>query len=594
VIDPGGPACQTLNPWVFIFYLWSAARTFDPCIATIFFSNLITMDKLASCITKEPFIKLGEGTAPVLNYNLPQETCFNVYGRIPFLVPQKYFKPNTAKVPKYNFWDQFKLKKSTEIRTDLLQMIQNKATLGGLNLGVLQNRIDISTATLKSTGTVKTTRSAKAAAAPLTSAVTTDSTKLSLDYLSEQISKGYAAVPYKAFNGEYQLYFVDEPVKPAPQLFIVETYTVCSYLGDYGAGKTLNVMSLLPGEKTEISIKTYLDKETTNTASQSILDSFSESSADEFEQQLKEETAQTDTTTKNTGFSLDLSGTLSLTVPTDAGEVGASSTGAAGYKHDKTNTTTSNVDSIDQTITKHVQNSSKSREVQVNVTSSETVKSGEETSIVRQLENINRSRVLNFVFRQLLQEYVTLVSLTNVRVVYTNGYPESTVVMNIYELEDKLKDIIVEDKVQEVKNKIIKEFCTVYNYAGEPKAFLEKVVQDYKDCECLSLSEKKSFCRINRSLKDEAEGFTVNGVILSVKKHILPTPAVIVDSLLGQGEALDCYNMQLQQAAVDSAHLNNRKLSKAFDILDGINDAAQKASAYDQMLGECCETGSEE
>lgn len=33
-----------------------------------------------SCLKKEPFIKLGTGQAPVLNYNIPQSACFNTYG----------------------------------------------------------------------------------------------------------------------------------------------------------------------------------------------------------------------------------------------------------------------------------------------------------------------------------------------------------------------------------------------------------------------------------------------------------------------------------------------------------------------------------
>ena len=65
----------------------------------------------------------------------------------------------------------------------------------------------------------------------------------------------------------------------------------------------------------------------------------------------------------------------------------------------------------------------------------ETVSEGEEKSVVRVLKNINLSRVLNFVVRQLLQKYVTITYLHSVRVVFSNGYSESITPMELYEYE---------------------------------------------------------------------------------------------------------------------------------------------------------------
>ena len=47
------------------------------------------------------------------------------------------------------------------------------------------------------------------------------------------------------------------------------------------------------------------------------------------------------------------------------------------------------------------------------------------------MPNPNQSRVLNFVFRQLLQEYVTIMYLSNVKIGFSNGHPESQVIMPI-------------------------------------------------------------------------------------------------------------------------------------------------------------------
>lgn len=62
---------------------------------------------------------------------------------------------------------------------------------------------------------------------------------------------------------ETQVKYIKEPKTPVPYFAIVEEYTTCSYLGDYGAGRTIKTFSLLPGEKTTITVRTYKEKTTT-------------------------------------------------------------------------------------------------------------------------------------------------------------------------------------------------------------------------------------------------------------------------------------------------------------------------------------------
>jgi hypothetical protein len=54
--------------------------------------------------------------------------------------------------------------------------------------------------------------------------------------------------------------------------------------------------------------------------------------------------------------------------------------------------------------------------------------------------------------------------------------------------------------------------------------------------------------------------FKVAGVITQVDANILRTPAVIVDSLLGQGEALDQFAILAQESTIQKAILENEKL----------------------------------
>jgi hypothetical protein len=73
-----------------------------------------------------------------------------------------------------------------------------------------------------------------------------------------------------------------------PIFCLVEEYTVASYLVNYGAGKTLNTFTLLPSEKTSITIRTYKESTETKKRAENVMDSFSEDSAREFEKYTRE------------------------------------------------------------------------------------------------------------------------------------------------------------------------------------------------------------------------------------------------------------------------------------------------------------------
>jgi len=80
---------------------------------------------------------------------------------------------------------------------------------------------------------------------------------------NELIKKGKRYVVHRAASGTLEVDYAPIPEKPNPRIILVETYALTSFLGDYGAGKTLKTFSLLPNEKTKISIKTWKTTETT-------------------------------------------------------------------------------------------------------------------------------------------------------------------------------------------------------------------------------------------------------------------------------------------------------------------------------------------
>ena len=99
-----------------------------------------------------------------------------------------------------------------------------------------------------------------------------------------KVNAGYRLVRYKDFGGKPAVKMLPPlPPEPRPRLLLVEVYRLSSYLGAYGAGRVLKTFTLLPGEKTKISVKTYTRRTTDAKAASSILDSFTKESAEDFE-----------------------------------------------------------------------------------------------------------------------------------------------------------------------------------------------------------------------------------------------------------------------------------------------------------------------
>lgn len=195
------------------------------------------------------------------------------------------------------------------------------------------------------------------------------------------------------------------------------------------------------------------------------------------------------------------------------------------------------------------------------------IKAGEETLTIRELQNINYSRTLNFVFRQLLQEYITLTWLNDASIVFTTGFPGQQRAVRLSQLDTFLEEVInTAAQRDEVKKLILLHFCNVLNYQGTLMQFSEKVTQSFSDCVDGGAGPTYTYWRKKAGLSDSYSSggltITVPGIITSVQSHILRTDSVIVDALLGQGEALDCYNMRLQDEAAPAAELRSDRIGR--------------------------------
>jgi len=542
----------------------------------------------------DPMLKLDpQGKAPILSYNVPEPTSYS--GRNGIVLdfgdepPEKIFTdaalkpPGDARTPidkltavpadsvaealrvgDPKMFPNIKAPAATHAglfsthdaahRSPELDVATTSVLARGLRSGVVKPRLDklVDAATSDGEGTAATSLPAAVRGSVLADAALADTgvrphvTDVSVEHIAEQLRAGRRLNVYRSLWGEYVHTFLPEPRAVRPQLVLVETYRLSSYLGQYGAGRTLKTFSLLPGEKTTISVKTYRKSESDFKSSSSVLDSFTKESADDFETSVSNE--QSDKQAHQESFEYHAEAEASASWGWGSAKISGGVKGGSASQREEFSKNVSNA------VNKHAAKASSKRDVQVNTSSEVKQESGEETSISRQIENINVGRTLNFVFRQMNQEHIAILHLVDVRVAFWNGYAESVEEVPLSRLDALLGKYVREERREEVRKMIRGQLETVFDHRDElvtPPVVEDKVI-----------AGDDRYLRFRKDVVSVYEDETGNklsvpGVILNVEKIVMRTEGIIVDALLGQGNALDDYSQGLQQNMVRQGVLEN-------------------------------------
>ena len=359
---------------------------------------------------------------------------------------------------------------------------------------------------------------------------------------------------------------VPEVVNRLNRFILVENYRLSSYLGSYGAGRTLKTFSLLPGEKTKISVKSYTRSETDAKDASSILDSFTDESSTDFEKSMADEQSNKKNYDETWNYKVGAEAKASWGWGSAAARAETSGgTNAAREEFAK---------NVSSAVQKHVSKASAKREVQVNTSYEVKTQTGEETSIEREIANINVGATLNFVFRQMNQEFISIQHLVDVRVGYfkvetVNGVERYTYrEVTLPELDSLIASVIVEARRTEVRNIILHQLTNVFDYKDRHHVLVEEEPLRDASGKVVPLS---NYLRMRKDYTstyvDEASGtqIKVPGVILAANTHVLRTEGVIVEALLGHGDGLDTYSHGLQAEAVRARAIENsgRELEQA-------------------------------
>jgi hypothetical protein len=521
--------------------------------------------------TAEPMIKLDPGgKAPILSYNIPEPTSYTGINYLELDYPASYFKPSTYK-------------KSTNMRASFKNLdrstLKDKIT-SAMKVGFFDPELfpylKLSPAAIS---LVEKTNPGMAlmSVEPITGTLS----NLTPEIIATHIQAGDNLTLYRTMHGELNAKFFKPANVSSPRLLLAETYRLSSYLGNYGAGRIIKTFSLLPGEKTKISVKTYAKREEDAKSASSIFDSFSEESAKDFENSLESEQSNKEKYEETFAYHAEAEASCSWGF--------GSAKVSGGVKGGTDSAREESARNISKATEKHAAKASAKRDVQINTSFEVKEQTEEETSIEREIQNINVSRTLNFVFRQMNQEFITILYLVDVRIAFFDGSNYREVPM--HELDSLLEDVIVDQaKRDEVRGDIVDELSNVYNYEDKVQPFIEEKVIQIKDKNG-NVIQPYSYLRVRKDLTSayipdpDKEGLkiVVTGIILSAKKHVLRTDGVIVDALLGQGDGLDQYSHGLQDETVKAKVLTNELLREQIkreklgqEIVETKDEAASK------------------
>ena len=342
--------------------------------------------------------------------------------------------------------------------------------------------------------------------------------------------------------------FVPTPRVTTPRLMLVEEYRLSSFLGAYGVGRTLKTFSLLPGEVTKLTVRTASKSEKISKQASSILDSYSQETASEFESSLQQEQSQKSSSSEEMSASVEASASGSWGFGSASVSASASaSTNSAREEFGK---------SVANSTSKHAARASASRNVQIDTSSQETTTTERSDETIREIRNINVGRTLNFVFRQMNQEFVSLLHLIDIRLGYTDGL-EPMREYPLYELDELLARVMAADAdvIAQTKKGVLEAVQTIRDYRGVTQAPFIGTVE----------GTTPARPRVN---KDFVTRYTVAttgtkrsvpGVIISAKSIVMRTDDVVVEAVVGESSALDHYAEGLQDEEIRGRRLANGK-----------------------------------
>ena len=178
---------------------------------------------------------------------------------------------------------------------------------------------------------------------------------------------------------------------------IVELYNLSLFYGRYGLGRTINTFTHLPGEKTSIELTSTRTSTNESTKTRNVFEKVTDESKSELEKSVEEE---------NLSSSEEASAqSASVSASAGGGAFGVSFSVSASASTSQSASRSNLAKSVRGAVSNQADEYSSERTIEANT--SQVVDNSANT-LKRELENLNNNRTLNFVFRQLNQEFISI------------------------------------------------------------------------------------------------------------------------------------------------------------------------------------------
>ena len=397
------------------------------------------------------------------------------------------------------------------------------------------------------------------------------------------LNAGKQVYLYQNLNGKTTFRNNNKPQEePNPHFYLIETYQLSSHLGEYGAGRVVKTFSLLPGERTKISVRTFLRSESKRAESSSVLDSVTDESATDFQSAIESEQSDKQGYEKTFEYHTKAEAKASW---------GWGSAKVSGGVKGSTNATREEFSkNIASATEQHTAKASAKRDVEINTSYEVTETNENETSIEREVENINVSRTLNFIFRQMNQEFYTFLHLIDVRVAFFNGYGSSRREVPLHQLDTLLDEVVKENHRSTVRTAVTDSLQTILDHEGT--SHTDFIVDRQVD------PQFPPYKRVNKEKISEYidpitnSNFKLPGIIMAVTKNVMRTEGVIVEAILGEGSALDKYASRLQEIEVERRQIENiyeKAKSERSELLNNIveDNDSERARVFTDLTCPC-------
>ncbi|MFE9687859.1 hypothetical protein [Streptomyces sp. NPDC006285] len=372
---------------------------------------------------------------------------------------------------------------------------------------------------------------------------------IDMDGVISEMHQGRQLTATRTGSGAYTFRFVPDTGYTGPRLLLVETYQLTSVPLRYGPGRVIKTFTLLPGERTTMRVSTYKRSSQSIQSTSSVLDSTSDDSEREFEQAVTAEQSNQSESAK----SFEYNAQASASAKGSWGWGSASASVSGGVAGSNTSARQEFAKNLTSAVGKNASRASARREVSVDTSMDLKLEEGEESAVERTIENINTSRTLNFLFRQMNQEYAAVLHLVDVRVAFLSGHRESREEVPLAEMDSLLRRVLAQDEIPATREKILDLIAATRDLTGATHpGFVRTQAPDGTD-----LAPAVSPTYTSDYTTPDGRTITLPGIITAAEHHVMRTDGITVDAFLGEGQGLDAYSTGLQEQALRAQAADN-------------------------------------